>query len=54
VYFLDASGWESGVSLEGVLRAARFVADTLGRPLVTKVGQAGGWDPASGAPVGRA
>jgi isopropylmalate/homocitrate/citramalate synthase len=54
VYFLDASGWESGVSLEGVLAAARFVADALGRPLATKVGQAGGWDAASGAPVGRA
>jgi hydroxymethylglutaryl-CoA lyase len=45
VYFLDASGWESGVSLDGVLDAARFIADALGRPLATKVGQAGGWDP---------
>jgi len=54
VYFLDASGWESGVSLEGVLAAARFVADALGRPLTTKVGQAGGWDASSGAPVARA
>ncbi len=53
VYFLDASGWESGVSLEGILVAARFVAEALGRPLTTKVGQAGGWDPASGAAVGR-
>jgi hydroxymethylglutaryl-CoA lyase len=53
VYFLDASGWESGVSLEGILAAARFIAEALGRPLATKVGQAGGWDPASGAPVGR-
>ena len=53
VYFLDASGWESGVSLEGILTAARFVAEALGRPLTTKVGQAGGWDPASGAAVGR-
>ena len=53
VYFLDASGWESGVSLEGVLAAARYVADALGRPLTTKVGQAGGWDAASGAPVAR-
>ena len=53
VYFLDASGWESGVSLEGVLGAARFIADTLGRPVATKVGQAGGWDPATGAPRGR-
>jgi isopropylmalate/homocitrate/citramalate synthase len=53
VYFLDASGWESGVSLDGVLVAARFIADALGRPLATKVGQAGGWDPATGAAVGR-
>jgi hydroxymethylglutaryl-CoA lyase len=53
VYFLDASGWEHGVALEGVLRAARFVAAALGRPLATKVGQAGGWDASSGAPVGR-
>ena len=46
VYFLDASGWETGgVSLDGVLTAARFIADALGRPLATKVGQAGGWDP---------
>ena len=55
VYFLDASGWETGgVSLEGVLTAARFIADALGRPLATKVGQAGGWDPATGAATGRA
>jgi hydroxymethylglutaryl-CoA lyase len=54
VYFLDASGWEHGVSLEGVLEAARFIAAVLGRPLATKVGQAGGWDPSTGAPVGRA
>ena len=46
VYFLDASGWEHGVALEGVLEAARFVAAALGRPLATKVGQAVGWDPA--------
>ncbi len=54
VYFLDASGWTPGVSLEGVLNAARFIANALGRPLATKVGQAGGWDPATGAPIGRA
>ena len=33
--------------------AARFIADALGRPLATKVGQAGGWDPATGAPTFR-
>ncbi len=53
VYLLDASGWESGVSLEGVLTAARFIADALGRPLASKVGQAGGWDPMTGAATGR-
>jgi hydroxymethylglutaryl-CoA lyase len=54
VYFLDASGWESGVSLAGVLAAARFITQALGRPLTTKVGQAGGWDPQTGDAVARA
>lgn len=54
VYLLDASGYEHGVDLEGVLAAARFVANTLGRPLATKVGLAGGWDPVTGGAVGRA
>jgi hydroxymethylglutaryl-CoA lyase len=54
VYFLDASGWDHGVSLQGVLAAARFIADALGRPLATKVGQAGGWDASTGLAVGRA
>lgn len=53
VYFLDASGWGHGVSLAAVLDAARFVAAALGRPLASKVGQAGGWDPSSGAATGR-
>jgi isopropylmalate/homocitrate/citramalate synthase len=53
VYLLDASGFEHGVSLEGILDAARYIADALGRPLGTKVGQAGGWDAATGQPVGR-
>jgi isopropylmalate/homocitrate/citramalate synthase len=53
VYLLDASGFEHGVSLEGVLEAARFIADAMGRPLATKVGQAGGWDAATGRPIGR-
>jgi isopropylmalate/homocitrate/citramalate synthase len=53
VYFLDASGWEHGVSLDGVLEAARFIAGALGKPLSTKVGQAGGWDPTTGAATGR-
>ena len=54
VYLLDASGYEHGVDLAGVLVAARFAADALGRPLATKVGVAGGWDPATGAATARA
>jgi hydroxymethylglutaryl-CoA lyase len=46
VYFLDASGWDHGVSLDGVLTAARYISEALERPLATKVGQAGGWSPA--------
>ena len=53
VYLLDASGWTHGARLDGVLAAARFIAETLGRPLATKVGQAGGWDPLTGAATGR-
>jgi isopropylmalate/homocitrate/citramalate synthase len=53
VYLLDASGWDTGVSLADVLVAARFVAAALGRPIATKVGQAGGWDAATGAATGR-
>ncbi len=54
VYLLDAEGWQHGVKLDRVLEAARFVASTLGRPLASKVGQAGGWDPASGGATGLA
>jgi isopropylmalate/homocitrate/citramalate synthase len=54
VYFLDASGWEHGVALDGVLEAARFIASALGRPLASKVGQAGGWDASTGASTARA
>jgi isopropylmalate/homocitrate/citramalate synthase len=53
VYFLDASGIEHGVRLDGVLAAARFIAEALGRPVASKVGQAGGWDPATGSATGR-
>ena len=53
VYLLDASGFEHGVDLEGVLEAARFITVALGKPLSTKVGQAGGWDAATGRPFGR-
>jgi hydroxymethylglutaryl-CoA lyase len=54
VYLLDAIGLEHGVSLDAVLVAARFIADALGKPLATKVGQAGGWDPRTGSATGRA
>ncbi len=53
VYLLDAMGFEHGVRLEGILEAARFIAGVLGRPLGSKVGQAGGWDRRTGAPIGR-
>jgi isopropylmalate/homocitrate/citramalate synthase len=53
VYLLDGLGIDHGVDLVGVLEAARFVASALGRPLASKVGQAGGWDPATGSAVGR-
>src|SRR5207248_11213163 len=53
VYLLDGSGFEHGVDLVGVLDAARFIARALGKRLASKVGQAGGWDAATGAPIGR-
>ena len=54
VYLLDGMGFAHGVSLAGVLDAARYISGILGRPLATKVGQAGGWDPDTGAPTARA
>jgi isopropylmalate/homocitrate/citramalate synthase len=45
VYLLDREGMSHGVDLDGILAAAHFIADALGRPLSTKVGQAGGWRP---------
>ncbi|MDQ6794634.1 MAG: hydroxymethylglutaryl-CoA lyase [Chloroflexota bacterium] len=53
VYLLDGLGMESGVALAGVLDAARFIAAQLGRPLSTKVGQAGGWNALTGAATAR-
>lgn len=53
VYLLDAEGWQHGVRLEGVLDAARSIAAALGRPLASKVGRAGGWDPLTGAATAR-
>ena len=51
VYLLDGMGIEHAARLGGVLGAARFVAEQLGRPLASKVGQAGGWDAATGRPL---
>jgi hydroxymethylglutaryl-CoA lyase len=48
VYLLDGMGIRHGAHLPGVLLAARFISNALGRPLATKVGQAGGWDQLSG------
>jgi hydroxymethylglutaryl-CoA lyase len=45
VYLLDREGMSHGVDLDAVLAAAGFVAETLGRPLASRVGQAGGWQP---------
>jgi isopropylmalate/homocitrate/citramalate synthase len=53
VYLLDGMGISHGVKLDGVLDAARFIATALGKPLSSKVGQAGGWDPATGAATDR-
>ena len=53
VYLLDGLGHPNGVRLGGVLEAARFIARQLGRPVASKVGQAGGWNPATGAATGR-
>lgn len=43
VYLLDREGLRHGVNLDGVLAAARVISGALGRPLASKVGQAGGW-----------
>jgi hydroxymethylglutaryl-CoA lyase len=53
VYLLDGMSIDHGVSLAAVLDAARFIAAALGKPLASKVGQAGGWDASTGAATGR-
>jgi len=53
VYLLEGMGIEHGVRLSGVIDAARYISQALGRPLGTKVGQAGGWDPSSGSATDR-
>lgn len=53
VYLLDGMGIRHGVRLGGVLEAARYISAALGRPVGSKVGQAGGWDPLTGSPTDR-
>jgi hydroxymethylglutaryl-CoA lyase len=43
IYLLDSEGCGHGLDLDRLLEAARMISETLGRPLATKVGQAGGW-----------
>ena len=52
VYLLDGMSIEHGVDLDLVLGAARTISAALGRPLASKVGQAGGWDPEDGKRTG--
>ena len=49
-----ARATSTATNLDKVLVAARFIAGALARPLASKVGQAGGWDAATGAATGRA
>ncbi|MBA2275821.1 MAG: hydroxymethylglutaryl-CoA lyase, partial [Chloroflexi bacterium] len=53
VYLLDGMGISHDVRLSGVLEAARYISTALGRPVESKVGQAGGWDPLTGSPTDR-
>lgn len=43
VYLLDREGLTHDIDIDALLGAAHHVSRTLGRPLATKVGQAGGW-----------
>jgi isopropylmalate/homocitrate/citramalate synthase len=43
VYLLDREGVRTGVNLDGVLAAARFIASELGAEVGSKVGRAGAW-----------
>jgi hydroxymethylglutaryl-CoA lyase len=52
VYLLDGMGIEHGVQLGGVLQAARFISEALGKPLASKLGQAGGWNSTTGERTG--
>jgi hydroxymethylglutaryl-CoA lyase len=52
VYLLDGMSIEHGVDLIKILGAARFIAAALGKPLSSKVGQAGGWNSTTGERTG--
>ena len=43
VYLLDREGVRHGVDLEAVIAAARFMAERLGHPVRSHLGQAGDW-----------
>ncbi|MBA3687265.1 MAG: hydroxymethylglutaryl-CoA lyase [Chloroflexi bacterium] len=43
VYLLDRQGVRSGVNLDGILAAARFIATQLGGEVGSRVGRAGAW-----------
>jgi isopropylmalate/homocitrate/citramalate synthase len=43
VYLLDREGVRTGVSLDGILSAARYIATQLGGELGSKLGRAGAW-----------
>jgi hydroxymethylglutaryl-CoA lyase len=43
VYLLGEEGFDTGVDLDRLLEAAQLIASLLGRPLASKVGQAGPW-----------
>jgi isopropylmalate/homocitrate/citramalate synthase len=51
VYLLEAEGLDHGVDLVRLLEAARYIVAVLGRPLASKVGQAGGWDGSTGGAI---
>lgn len=43
VYLLDRQGVRSGLNLDGILAAARFIATQLGGEVGSRVGRAGAW-----------
>jgi hydroxymethylglutaryl-CoA lyase len=43
VYLLDREGVRTGVNLDRILAAARFIAGELGAAVGSKVGRAGAW-----------